>query len=618
MSNISKCLNAFNNYYYNEISKMANDARYKSNRNIVLIYKKVAASVSKYPFPILTSTQASTLEGVGETICKIFENLINCYKEKIKKENIDYISLAYQIDLNAKLKAQTKKSKKRKNDNDKYLLLSTKQKLKMKKNLVDIKLYSSIWTTVISSYILYIQNDQYEIGIDDVIAMSFTLSEQLKIININITQTNTNDFSEMKNLNIIDSFDTKKINVNSFLIRLACLELRKIGIKIIKDENNEINFDMYEQEKEIQPLNFDINDQKEEQELLEKYKSFMDAQNNNTLSKNVVMLVDMRERGTNNEDFKMEIMNLSEDNISIEERQLSLGDFLWIYKDEESKVEYVIDFIIERKTLNDLASSIVDGRYTEQKFRLKNSNFTNIYYLFEGTSLSLSANISKSAVNTAIYNTLNVHDINIVKTNSTSDTIDLLMEIDKNIKKNFTFLVDKNGEKITYDTFIKMNAKTRNANVESIFLRQLRTFDNCGSKSIEIINKCFKSPLCLYSVIKKCKDRGISQESLGNLINIASYLYNEGKEANAENIVYYLSKKENLSKIKKGIKSVKKLRKDTVEQIIKFYGGFDDIEEEDNENEDKKECNKEDDNISKKDENISKKMDIILEEKEDD
>ena len=86
MSNISKCLNAFNNYYYNEISKMANDARYKSNRNIVLIYKKVAASVSKYPFPILTSTQASTLEGVGETICKIFENLINCYEEKIKKE----------------------------------------------------------------------------------------------------------------------------------------------------------------------------------------------------------------------------------------------------------------------------------------------------------------------------------------------------------------------------------------------------------------------------------------------------------------------------------------------------------------------------------------------------
>lgn len=592
---------------------MANDARYKSNRNIVLIYKKVAASISKYPFPILTSTQAATIEGVGETICKIFENLINCYKEKIKKENIDFISLAYQIDIQAKLKAQTKKNNKRKNDskNDKYLLLSTKQKLKMKKNLVDIKLYSSIWTSVICSYILYIQNEQYEIAIDDIIAMSFTLSEQLKLININITQTNTNDFSEMKNLNIIDNFDTKKINVNSFLIRLACLELRKIGINIIKNENNEINFDMYEQEKEIQPLNFNLNDQKEDQEIMEKYKLFMGKEKNNSLGKNVVMLVDMRERGANNEDFKMEIMNLSEDNISIEERQLSLGDFLWIYKDEESKVEYVIDFIIERKTLNDLASSIVDGRYTEQKFRLKNSNFTNIYYLFEGTSVSSSANISKSAINTAIYNTLNVHDINIVKTTSTSDTIDLLMEFDKNIKQNFTFLMDKNGEKITYDTFIKINAKTRNANVESIFLRQLRTFDNCGSKSIEIINKCFKYPLCLYSIIKKCKDKGIPQETLGNLINIASYLYNEGKEANTENILYYLSKKENLSKIKKGIKSVKKLRKDTVEQIIKFYGGFDDIEAEENEIEDKKESDKED-------ENISKKMDIIIEEKEDD
>ena len=41
--------------------------------------------------------------------------------------------------------------------------------------------------------------------------------------------------------------------------------------------------------------------------------------------------------------------------------------------------------IIERKTLNDLASSIKDGRYKEQGYRLSNCSLHNhnIFYLIE-------------------------------------------------------------------------------------------------------------------------------------------------------------------------------------------------------------------------------------------
>lgn len=48
-------------------------------------------------------------------------------------------------------------------------------------------------------------------------------------------------------------------------------------------------------------------------------------------------------------------------------------------------VDYVLDFIIERKTADDLAASIMDGRYEEQKFRLKNCGINNVIYLVEGT-----------------------------------------------------------------------------------------------------------------------------------------------------------------------------------------------------------------------------------------
>lgn len=47
-------------------------------------------------------------------------------------------------------------------------------------------------------------------------------------------------------------------------------------------------------------------------------------------------------------------------------------------------VDYVLDFICERKTADDLAASIIDGRYDEQKFRLKNCDINNVIYLIEG------------------------------------------------------------------------------------------------------------------------------------------------------------------------------------------------------------------------------------------
>ena len=47
--------------------------------------------------------------------------------------------------------------------------------------------------------------------------------------------------------------------------------------------------------------------------------------------------------------------------------------------------DYVLDFITERKTADDLAASIMDGRYEEQKYRLKNCGINNVVYLVEGS-----------------------------------------------------------------------------------------------------------------------------------------------------------------------------------------------------------------------------------------
>ncbi len=66
-------------------------------------------------------------------------------------------------------------------------------------------------------------------------------------------------------------------------------------------------------------------------------------------------------------------------NINFDKKQLDLGD-IQINNSNNTVL------VFERKTLNDLLSSIVDGRYKEQSFRLDSCPVLNhnIYYIIEG------------------------------------------------------------------------------------------------------------------------------------------------------------------------------------------------------------------------------------------
>ena len=62
--------------------------------------------------------------------------------------------------------------------------------------------------------------------------------------------------------------------------------------------------------------------------------------------------------------------------IKIQTAALTVGDFVFTYNGK------VLDFVIERKKADDLASSIIDGRYKDQKYRLRNCGASNIIYLY--------------------------------------------------------------------------------------------------------------------------------------------------------------------------------------------------------------------------------------------
>lgn len=618
----SKCLNSFNEFYLKEFNKMISDAREKNSKNLMVIYKKVALSIEKYPFPILTASQTLMLEGVGENISKQFENLIAAYKEKIRRENINYIEAAYQVNENRKAKKMTKKRKAETDDEN-----LNRSNMKSRKKLINIDSYSSLWTTIVSSYIVYLQTNRFILDINDILAMATTITSELKKLITVENSEGTKDFKQMKGLNLIEEIDIKdnKVKINEFLITFSKIELKKSGIAIEYDENGAFNFSVNEvkskdktgfetKAKKMSSPNKKSASSKKNMTMdsfLAKEKkfnedttsftygatnladiSFNENSNNNLSTTNVsiknesiknrfeiftkvdtydtsgvILLIDNRESGSNNENFKEEIENRVPDQIRIEQRNLVIGDFMWIYKDPATDEEFVLDYVIERKTLNDLAVSIIDGRYKEQKYRLKNTKISNVYYIFEGTNYANHFNLSKSALNSAIYHTVNIHDMNSIRTNSTQDSVNFIMRMNDFIKKHFKFLINE-GRKVSLAEFISNNAKTKNSSVESIFLRQLRCFDDCGMKSIEIIRQAFKCPKLLYDILKKCdEDPTLVKE---NIINVASYLIENGCEINEVTLLKHI-KEENLSKIKKGLKSAKKIRKTANEMIIQFY-----------------------------------------------
>ena len=612
-----KCVNAFNDYYYDHFIELSQKAA--SQRQVfsqIIPLRNIASSIKKYPFPIVSLEQANLLQGIGEHFIGKFKKLIEEYKSYIKENKIDYVSLAFKVKPGI-AEDNLKKKRERSQKSEELNIMGSKKvvsfsnpgtkkasqlkeikaeakKLKFKNNLINIELYSSLWTTAVCCYISFFDKETYDVEYNSIIEYGKTLKNKFNEFNIQIKEPNVNegknDIEELKNLKLIDSIKKHKVTINDYLIKLIKIELEKIGLTIEKNHLNQ-TLEYTKSNTNDNNLNHDIyingtnnnndNDDPIKNNLLEEYIDFMkyDTQekNNSSFTENIYLIVDLREKGQGNENFKVEILNKCSYQIPIEEKNLSLGDFTWIYKDQLDGQEYMIDFIIERKTLNDLSSSILDGRYNEQKYRLKNSPYKNTYYLFEGTELNIhnNSNISKDSINTAINNTLNIHDIKFFRTLSTKDTVNKLIELDSNIRKNFTFLKDIDGQKITYKKYLEIFAKTKNSSVEEIFLRQLRCFEHCGKKCVEVLNNCFQTPFEFYKIIQGLKKENVDEKKMEELIACCYYLHENKKIINVKNILECFDNLEEIEKFKKDILFAKLLRKNAIIEMLNFYCFFD-------------------------------------------
>jgi ERCC4-type nuclease len=220
--------------------------------------------------------------------------------------------------------------------------------------------------------------------------------------------------------------------------------------------------------------------------------------------------IDYREKTLNtllireNQNYNFELIN----------ENLSLGDI--IIKNDDGKIL----LIIERKSVNDLAASIKDGRYAEQSYRLNlhQTHNHNIIYLIEGLIGNYSSKFTRIKPN-SLYSS--IFSLNYYKGFSTFRTIDIgetakfiilitdKLRRDKN-KEPYYGSNDVGHTKTLEDyssvaNIVKKNNITKN-NISTIMLSQIPGISN---KTADIIIKKHSSLLNLIKNLeadKKCLD----------------------------------------------------------------------------------------------------------------
>ncbi|KAL6981032.1 Crossover junction endonuclease mus81 [Sarracenia purpurea var. burkii] len=101
-------------------------------------------------------------------------------------------------------------------------------------------------------------------------------------------------------------------------------------------------------------------------------------------------------------------------------RRLPIGDGIWIARHKRLGSEYVLDFIVERKNVDDLRCSIRDNRYRDQKLRLLRCGLRKLIYVVEGDPNSSQA---AESIKTACYTTEILEGFDVQRTSGLGDTL---------------------------------------------------------------------------------------------------------------------------------------------------------------------------------------------------
>lgn len=247
---------------------------------------------------------------------------------------------------------------------------------------------------------------------------------------------------------------------------------------------------------------------------------------------NIILLVDIQETsGKNKKTLDQTRGYLDSLGVNYEVRRLTVGDFLWIARDQGGN-ELVLPYIVERKRMDDLASSIRDGRFHEQKHRLKQSGIQNIIYLIENYGDNEHLGLPLDNLKQALINTL-IHDNFFIQhTENHHSSMVYLHGITQMLirlyKDKVLISCDKGDIKpiqpyqrmvglLKFKALYEDSARNAQLTIREVFVQQLLQLHSLSLEKCLAIVEVFPTPRCLLDAYGSCESEKEARNLLKNI-----------------------------------------------------------------------------------------------------
>lgn len=246
----------------------------------------------------------------------------------------------------------------------------------------------------------------------------------------------------------------------------------------------------------------------------------------------MLVKIDTREPDLHTECVKL-ACGVDVQDVSIESETLPIGDII-IYDDDG-----VENIIIERKTLNDLAASIRDGRYKEQSYRLDGceTHNHNIFYLIEGNLKSYNptkCRFEKGSLLSSLVTLTYFKGFSLHRTEDVCESAEWIIAYAKKLQKENRKSYYEDTEKtpksyVSVSSRVKKNNITHD-NIGAIMLAQIPSVSTAVACAVmerfgnikTLIDEMSQNPDLLNEVTiatQSNKPRKISKTSIQNIYN---------------------------------------------------------------------------------------------------
>ncbi|KAI8089851.1 uncharacterized protein BX664DRAFT_264129, partial [Halteromyces radiatus] len=252
----------------------------------------------------------------------------------------------------------------------------------------------------------------------------------------------------------------------------------------------------------------------------------------------IVMVLDNREiKMKTNREYIQD--KLDEKGVNVVKRALDLGDVIWVAKHVNTEEEMFLDIVVERKRLDDLVSSVKDGRFYEQKYRLKQCGSRKVFYIVEEYNKECAVKFGTQAIQSAMSSVQAVDRFYLKRTNSLDETIDYLVCLTKLIQKlyknvtlqeiptrfinrtNYLALKNEltptislqqrqqqqedhaaNYHVIPYHIFNQINSKSKSSTLQDLYTKMLMTIRGVTAEKAYSLGRIYPTPYHLLRAMK--------------------------------------------------------------------------------------------------------------------